>query len=73
MKYILAVCVVILLSGCNTTVNEERIKGIVDACYVNRDNEEKVMTYLEKKKRSGEISEEGVIIIREYTRRSNAK
>ena len=50
MKYILAVCMVILLSGCNMTVNEERIKGIVDACYVNRDNEEKVMTYLEKKK-----------------------
>ena len=73
MKYILAVCVVILLSGCNTTVNEERIKGIVDACYVNRDNEEKVMTYLEKKKQNGEISEEGVIIIREYTRRSNKK
>lgn len=66
---------VLFLMGCNS-IDETRLRGIVDACYTakNYGQYDKINIYLQEKQKRGEITEEGAFILKtciEYEKELN--
>lgn len=66
-RFWMALCIVVALivSGCSTIDKEERLTGIVDACYTAYEYNQKddIEPYLENRVKDGEISSETKFVI----------
>lgn len=66
---------ILFFSGCSTIDKEERLTGIVDACYTAYEYNQRddIEPYLKSKVQDGEISEETKIVIIKCIERGEKK
>lgn len=76
-RFWMLVCVLLVLvvSGCSTIDKEERLTGIVDACYTAYEYNQKddIEPYLVNRVKDGEISKETKFVILKCLERGNQK
>lgn len=62
---LLSLVLILILSGCSSIDKEERLTGIIDACYTAYEYNQKqdIEPYLSNRVKDGEISKESKFII----------